>query len=164
LTDPTTASALAKLAIMTELVICAALWIRPTRAVAVWCGVWFHIAMAWVSEDVATAVVGITMYGVFATPDHGARKLRFDRTRFRGRFVGTVVPFFDWLGRFEVSSWEPDDQRGHSMVVERRDGERVTGVRALAMVARAIPVLFPLWAPLALVASFTRHGDLTASS
>ena len=72
--------------------------------------------------------------------------------------------FDPWLGRFEVKPWEPDDQPGHSVVVERRDGERVTGVRAFAMVARCLPVLFPFWAPLALLASFTRQGDLTAAS
>jgi len=30
------------------------------------------------------------------------------------------------------------------------------------MVARCVPLLFPLWAPLALAASFTRGGDASA--
>ena len=47
-------------------------------------------------------------------------------------------------------------------MVVRRDGSRATGVRALAMVARCVPLLFPLWAPLALAASFTKGGDASA--
>ena len=65
------------------------------------------------------------------------------------------------LARFEVEPWEPDDQRGHSIVIVRRDGEPATGVRAFAMMTRCLPLLFPLWAPVALVVSFTRRGDLT---
>jgi hypothetical protein len=42
----------------------------------------------------------------------------------------------------------------------RRDGSLANGVRALAMIARTAPLLFPLWAHLALIASFTRKGDL----
>jgi hypothetical protein len=71
------------------------------------------------------------------------------------------VPALDWFARFEVEPWEPDDQRGHSIVVVRRDGDPATGIRAFAMITRCIPLLFPLWGPIALLASFTRRGDLT---
>jgi hypothetical protein len=168
---PDGASALAKLAIMTELVICVALWLRPTRAVALWWGVWFHLALQLtanaldLAEQVGTStLLTLALYGVFATPDYQARKLRFDPSRSWGKTAGALVPLLDWFARFEVKPWEPDAQPGHSVVVVRRDGERVTGIRALAMVARSLPLLFPLWAPLALVASFTRQGDLTSAS
>lgn len=164
LAQPDSASALAKLAIMTELVICAALWIRPTRVIAMWWGVWFHIAIQLTTKVETFTLLTLAMYGVYATPDYHARKLRFDPSRFWGKTAGTFVPVFDWLGRFDVKPWEPDDQPGHSLVVVRRDGERVTGVRAFAMIARCVPILFPFWAPLALVASFTRQGDLTTAS
>lgn len=157
-------SELAKLAIMTELVLCAALWIRPTRVVAMWWGVWFHIVIQLTTEVETLTLLTLAMYGVFATPDYHARKLRFDPSRAWGKAAGTLVPLFDWFGRFEIKPWEPDDQPGHSVVVQRRDGGSVTGVRAFAMIARCIPVLFPLWAPLALAASFTRQGDLTSAS
>jgi hypothetical protein len=162
-----TASALAKLVIMSELVICVALWLRPTRVVALWWGFWFHAALALslrTEKHVTFALLSVAMYGVFATPDFHARKLRYDPTRFWGKTAGALVPLLDWLGRFEVKAWEPDDQPGHSLVVVRRDGERVTGVRAFAMIARCLPVLFPLWALIALVASFTRQGDLSSAS
>lgn len=164
LAQPGAASALAKLAIMSELVICAALWIRPTRVVAMWWGVWFHIVIQLTTKVETFTLLTLAMYGVFATPDFHARKLRFDPSRFWGRTAGNLVPLLDWLGRFEVKPWEPDDQPGHSVVVERRDGERVTGVRAFAMIARCVPLLFPFWAPIALVASFTRQGDLSSAS
>ena len=157
-------SALAKLAIMSELVICAALWPRATRTVALWWGVWFHVVMLYAARDYEFSLLTLVMYGVFATPDYEARKLRYDPTRFWGKTAGLLVPLFDFLGRFEVKPWEPDNTPGHSLVIVRRDGERVTGVRALSMVARALPVLFPFWAPIALVASFTRQGDLSSDS
>lgn len=164
LSRPDAASALAKLAIMTELVICAALWIRPTRAVALWWGIWFHVAIQVTTNVETFTLLTLAMYGVFATPDYHARTLRYDPSRPWGKLARAFVPLFDWLGRFEVKPWEPDDQSGHSVVVMRRDGERVTGIRAFAMITRCVPVLFPIWAPLALVASFTRQGDLTSAS
>lgn len=164
LARPDAASALAKLAIMTELVICVALWIRPTRVVAMWWGVWFHIAIQLTTKVETFTLLTLAMYGVFATPDYHARRLRFDPSRFWGKTAGVMLPLLDWFGRFEVHPWEPDGQKGHSVVVEHRDGGRATGIRAFAMIARCVPVLFPLWAPVALVASFTRQGDLTTAS
>ncbi len=158
------ASAVAKLAIMTELVICVALWLRPTRVVALWWGVWFHIVIQVTARVEIFSLLSLAMYGVFATPDYNARTLRFDPSRFWGKTAGALVPLFDWLGRFEVKPWEPDDKRGHSLVVIRRDGGRVTGVRAFAIMARCLPILFPFWAPIALVASFGSKGDLTTAT
>src|SRR5262249_47462244 len=150
-----------KLAIMTELFLCIALWIKPARVFALWWGLWFHIAIQ-VSSNVETfSLLALTTYGTFVTLDFRSRTLRFDPSRVWGRLIGSFVPALDWFARFEVEPWEPDDQRGHSVVVLRRDGEPATGVRALAMIARCVPLLFPLWAPLALLASFTRRGDLT---
>jgi hypothetical protein len=154
-------SALAKLAISTELVLCLGLWLRPTRVIAMWWGVWFHVAIQITSKVETFTFLTLAMYAAFATPDYRARSLRFDPSRFWGKVAGTLVPLLDWLGRFEVKPWEPDDQPGHSLVVVRRDGRRATGVRAFAMLTRCLPLLFPLWAPVALVASFTRSGDLT---
>ena len=46
-------SELAKLAIMTELFLAIALWIRPLRVVALWVGLWFHIVIQ-VTSNVET--------------------------------------------------------------------------------------------------------------
>lgn len=154
------ASAVAKLAIMTELVLCVALWLRPTRVIALWWGLWFHLLIQVTSKVETFSILALALYGVFVTPDYRARTIRFDPSRFWGK-VASIVPLLDWFGRFQVQPWEPDDQPGHSVVVVRRDGERATGVRAFAMMTRCLPLLFPLWAPVALLASFTKRGDLT---
>jgi hypothetical protein len=161
LAQPDISSAAAKLAIMTELVVCVALWLRPTRVVALWWGLWFHILIQITSNVETFSVLAVAMYAVFATPDYRARTVRFDPSRPWGKIAGIIVPALDWLARFDVKPWEPDDQRGHSIVVVRRDGGRATGVRAFAMLTRCLPLLFPLWAPVALLASFTNRGDLT---
>jgi Vitamin K-dependent gamma-carboxylase len=161
LSRPDASSALAKLAITTELLLCVALWFRPTRVIALWWGLWFHVTIQLTSKVETFSILALALYGVFVTPDYRARKLRFDPSRFWGKLAGLVVPPLDWFGRFEVEPWEPDDQRGHSVVLVRRDGERATGIRAFAMLTRCIPLLFPLWAPITLLASFTRRGDLT---
>jgi len=161
LARPDVASATAKLAISTELFLCMALWLRPTRVVALWWGLWFHVVIQATSKVETFSVLALSLYGVFVTPDYRARKLRFDPSRFWGKLVGWIVPPLDWFARFEVMPWEPDGQRGHSVVVIRRDGQRATGLCAFAMLTRCLPLLFPLWAPAILLSSFTRRGDLT---
>jgi hypothetical protein len=161
LSRPDVSSAMAKLAIMTELFLCVALWFRPARVIALWLGVWFHTTIQATSNVESFGFLTLALYGLFVTPDYRARTLRFDPSRLTGKLAGTFVPALDWFARFEVEPWEPDDQRGHSVVVVRRDGDPATGIRALAMIARCVPLLFPFWAPIALLASFTRRGDLT---
>ena len=161
LARPDVSSALAKLAITTELLLCIALWSRKTRVVALWWGFWFHVAIQATSNVETFSILALSLYGVFVTPDYRARKVQFDPSRFWGKLAGTLIPLVDWFARFKVEPWEPDGQQGHSIVIVRRDGERATGVRAFAMITRCVPLLFPLWAPVALLASFTRRGDLT---
>jgi hypothetical protein len=154
------ASALAKLAITTELVLCVALWLRKARIIALWWGLWFHVIIQITSQVETFSILALALYGVFVTPDYRARTIRFDPSRVWGQ-LARVVPALDWFGRFKVEPWEPDSQRGHSVVVVRRDGGRATGIRAFAMMTRCLPLLFPLWAPVAFLASFTKGGDLT---
>jgi hypothetical protein len=157
---PGATSALSKLAIATELFLAVGLFPRPTRIFALWWGTMFHLTIEATSKVEIFTWLTLTMYLLFATPDVRARKLFYDPTRPRGRIYARLVRLFDWLARFEVKPWTPDDlKKGHVLVVVRRDGSRATGVRALAMFARTLPVLFPLWAPLALFASFTKQGD-----
>jgi hypothetical protein len=126
---------------------------------------WFHLAIEISSQVEGFTWLTLSMYALFATPDLRARKLYYDPYRWRSRVVARVVMWLDWLGRFEVKPWAPDNlRRGHSMVVIRRDGTLATGLGAVAMLTRCIPVLFPLWAPAALTASFTRGGDASARS
>lgn len=162
---PMSTSALAKLAIATELFLAVGLWLRRTRVFALWWGVMFHLTIEITAKVEIFTWLMLTMYGTFVTPDVRARKLMYDPTRWKGRAFGKAVKQLDWFSRFEVKAWEPDDlKKSRSFVVIRRDGTRATGVRAFAMVTRTIPVLFPLWAPLAFVASFTKGGETSAGS
>jgi hypothetical protein len=162
--DPDVASALAKLAIATELFLVVGLWGR-TRVFALWWGVWFHLTIEATSKVEGFTWLTLAVYLLFATPDVRARKLFYDSSRWRGRLIGRLASFSDWLMRFEVKAWAPDAvKNGHTVVVVRRDGTLATGVSAFAMIARATPIFFLLWAPLALAASFTRTGEVSASA
>jgi Vitamin K-dependent gamma-carboxylase len=162
--EPDVASALAKLAIATELFLVVGLWGR-TRVFALWWGVWFHLTIEATSKVEGFTWLTLAVYLLFATPDVRARKLFYDSSRWRGRLIGRLASFSDWLMRFEVKAWAPDAvKNGHTVVVVRRNGTLATGVSAFAMIARATPIFFLLWAPLALAASFTRTGEVSASA
>jgi hypothetical protein len=161
---PEATSGLAKLAIATELLLAVGLWSRPTRVMALWWGVWFHLVIEATSRVEGFSWLTLAMYGFFVTPDVRARRFFYDRSRPSGRLYARTIVMLDWLSRFEVKAWEPDDvKRGHSVVVVRRDGSLATGLGALAMVSRCMPLLFPLWAPLAFAASFTERGDASST-
>jgi len=165
LVRPEVSGALSKLAIATELFIAVGVWLGPTRIYALWLGVMFHLSIEVTSYVDVFTWLTLTIYALFATHDYRARQLYFDPTRARGRLYARLVRWLDWLARFEVKPWAPDDiRKGHVIVIVRRDGTRATGVRALAMVARCVPLLFPLWAPLSLVASFTKGGEVAVSA
>jgi len=159
-TQGTVTSALAKIAIGTELFLAFALFNPRTRIFALWWGVMFHLTIEVTSKVELFTWLTLTTYAFFVTPDRHARKLFFDPSRPRGVLLARAVSLGDWFSRFEIRGWEPDRLRnGHTLVVVRRDGSRATGIRALATIARCVPLLFPLWAPLALVASLTRGGE-----
>ncbi len=164
-TQPDSASALAKIAIATELGLAIGLWSRRARILALWGGVWFHLAIEVSSRVESFTWLTLAVYTLFSTPDVRARKLYYDPFRRRSRMLARAVAWLDWLARFDVRPWLADGlHKGHSIVVIRRDGTLATGLGAVAMVTRCIPVFFPLWAPLALAASFTRGGDTSARS
>lgn len=165
LSQPDVTSALAKIAIATELFLAVGLWSRRTRAFALWWGLWFHLTIEVTSRVEWFTWLTLAAYALFVTPDVRARRFFFDPSRAKGRVSARLVSWLDWFARFDVQPWAADDvKKGHAVVVVRRDGTHATGVRALAMVARCTPLLFPLWAPLALVASFTKGGEASAGA
>jgi len=163
--SPEFTSALAKLAIATELFLAVGLWRSRTRVFALWWGVLFHLVIEATSRVEGFTWLTLAVYALFVTPDVRARKLFYDSSRVRGRAIARLVSLLDWLARFEVRPWAPDAVRkGHAVVVVRRDGTHATGVGAFSMIARATPLLFPLWGPLAFVASFTRAGETSTAT
>ena len=122
----------------------------------------FHLAIELTSSVEIFTWLTLSIYVLFATPDYRARTLFYDGSRPRAKMTARIVGALDWLSRFEMKAWEPDRLKGgHAIVVVRRDGTRATGIRAVAMIARCVPLLFPLWLPLAIIASFTKRGDMT---
>ncbi len=160
LATPTAASVLAKLAVVTQLTLAPGLLVRRARVVALWWGTWFHLVIVATGQFEIFTWLTLAMYGTFAVPDRRARSLRYDPTSAGGRLVARIVRLTDWLYRFQVRPWEPDGlAKTHTFVVVRRDGTRATSLSAIAMISRSIPLFFPLWAPLAFLASFRKDGD-----
>lgn len=159
LQQPGTAGILAKLTITTELFLAVGLWLPRTRVAALFIGVWFHLLIEVTSEVGYFSWLTILVFALFATHDVRARTFFFDPSHTRAALSARAVRALDWLGRFQVKAWEPDDlTRAHHVVVVQRDGTHVTGLRAVAAVARCTPLLFPVWGPLALAASFTHSA------
>ncbi len=156
-------SALAKLAITTELVVAVGLWSKRYRVVALWWGVWFHLITQITTQVESFGWLMLTAYGFFVTPDYEARKFCFDSSRTKSVIWAKIIAFLDWFGRFELRPWAGDDlENAHTIVIVRRDGSRATGLRAAEMITRCIPVFFPFWAIFAIVASFSKGSDGTS--
>ncbi|MGH7327244.1 MAG: HTTM domain-containing protein, partial [Polyangiaceae bacterium] len=153
--QPFMASLVAKGAIGSELFIACALWSKKLRRIALWWGMLFHLTIESTSSVELFTWVTLVAYAFFVTMDARARKFEADGSTKLGRFLVRGMRGLDWLSRFDSRTWRPDDVGSkHVVVVTRRDGKRVTGIHAWVAVAEATPILFPMWAPLALIASF----------
>jgi hypothetical protein len=148
LQTPIAASLLAKAAIFTELSLAVALWWPRTRRIALWVGLLFHLSISLMTPVQLFTAEMLCVYVLFATPDRGARRLRFDPARHPAQ---GIVEAFDWLGRFTL---EP--KAGATFAVVDRDGAELRGARAVACVFGALPALFLAWPLVQLVAAFTR--------
>lgn len=154
LASPIMCGLIAKGAIFSELFIAFGLQFKRTRRAALWWGMIFHLMIETTSAVELFTYVTLVAYAFFVTPDVGARKFEFDGSHFASKFAGRAIRWLDWFSRFDVSAWpEQDVAAKHSIVVTTREGKRVTGIDAWAGVAEAIPILFLLWAPSAIVAS-----------
>jgi hypothetical protein len=140
------ASALAKGAIATELFLAFALLSRRLRIAAIFVGLCFHAAIELSARVELFSFTTFAAFLLFATPDARARSLRYDPTRRGARVLARAVRLLDWLARFEVAPWEPDAVSSRSFVVADRDGKPRTGARAVLVLMRGLPLLFPIWA------------------
>lgn len=152
LASPLVSSVLARAAISTELFLVFALFLRRLRIPALWIGCMFHLLIEVTARVESFTWLTLAMYGLFVTHDVEARTLHFDGEDRRARVLARLLRLTDWLRRYRVVAWSADEVRGkHSVVITRRDGSRATGFAAWVMAARTLPLLFPLWAPLALI-------------
>jgi hypothetical protein len=151
LAAPLPSSALAKLAIGTELFLAFALFRPRTRAFALWWGLAFHATIDITSTVDIFSWLSVTILMLFAVPDFQARTLAIDRARRSHRLVARVTSVLDWLARFGG-----EEVRGQPLTVIDRDGTRARGVHALVLLCRGLPILFPLWGPLWLLTAPAR--------
>ena len=165
LATPFMSAMLSRGAITTEVFLAFALFRPRLRVPAIWIGCMFHLTIEATSKVEAFTWLTLAMYGVFVTHDVGARSFHYDGERAIGRWLARLVVWTDWFRRYQVQPWAPDEVGSkHVVVIKRRDGTRATGFSALVMAARTLPILFPLWGPLALVESLRRTIDVNPRS
>jgi len=157
LTSPLTASIASKAAISLELFLAVGLWLTRTRAMALWAGAVFHLAIqASARVELFSWLMG-ACYVAFVTPEIRERTLVIDPETGLGRAVERLVQWFDWLARFEVVR-QPNSAQGPICVIDR-GGRQARGWGVPAALARGLPVLYLAW-PL-LYVSFAVRRRLT---
>jgi hypothetical protein len=118
----------------------------------------FHVTIEITSKVELFGWLSITAYALFAVPQLRERSLLYDPASASAAALARFVRWFDWLARFEVRPRAAGD--GSSIAVIDRDGSTASGPAGVALLARAIPVLFPLSVPLYVLAKlFGRRGQ-----
>lgn len=148
---PAVASTLACAAMAVEVGLALALWTRRGRAPALWIAVWFHLTIHFASSVATFSWIMLLALSLFARPALGERTLRIDPARPGHRAAHRLVAALDWLARFSV-----EERPGERLCVVDRDGRERRSLGALAAAARALPLAFPAWGPLALAARIAR--------
>jgi hypothetical protein len=138
------AGALAKLGIVSELFIALGPWRERTRRAALWLGLWFHVSIELSARVELFGWLMVASYVAFATPELERRRVEVGHTG-----LARLLRALDWLRRFEIAV-------GARFTVTAPDGHRAFGLSAWARLAEALPVLFPVWLPLALAVRLRR--------
>jgi Vitamin K-dependent gamma-carboxylase len=142
------ASLAAKAAISTELFIALGMWFPRTRRLALWVGVWFHFSIEVSARVELFSWLMLASYLAFVVPEIRERRFELDPQRALGRALARALAVLDWCARFQIV----ERSGGESFTVRSRDGRTAHGLAGLGLLAEAVPVLFPLWLPLALLA------------
>jgi hypothetical protein len=150
------ASLAAKVAISSELFIALGSWLPRTRRVALWVGLLFHLGIEISARVELFSWLMSASYLAFVRPEVRERTVEIDPGRTWGKTLARLLPWLDWLARFELTALAEQQTRGPSVSVTGRDGRRVQGMAALVELAAAIPLLFPLWLPLSLIVKSRR--------
>ncbi|HYP97182.1 MAG TPA: HTTM domain-containing protein [Polyangiaceae bacterium] len=156
------ASIAAKAAICSELFIALGIWVPRVRRLALWLGVVFHISIELTANVELFSWVMLAAYFAFVVPEVRERRFEFARGNARAERLARFVALLDWCARFERHPQSSTDAA--AFYVTNREGRRASGALGMAQLAEAIPLLFPLWLPLALYAKLTSKRVLTASS
>jgi Vitamin K-dependent gamma-carboxylase len=150
------ASLAAKLAISTELFIALGMWFPRTRRLALWVGVLFHFSIEVSARVELFSWLMVASYLSFVVPELRERRVELNTKRALGRALARVLPWLDWCARFQISQQARDERA--SLFVTNREGRTEHGLRGAALLAEAVPVLFPFWVPLALLGRLARRS------
>jgi hypothetical protein len=132
LTDRDFHTGAAKVIVLTELFIAAGLWLRPTRYVAVWVAVVFHVMIEVSASVQVFSLLAIAVLVVWAVPSTRDRVIRIDPQR----RLGTVIRRLDWLARFRIES----GAAGRPPEVVDRDRTTLRGTPAVAFAFSRLPL------------------------
>ena len=136
LTDRDFHTGAAKVIVLTELFIAAGLWWRPTRYVAVWVAVMFHVGIEVSASVQVFSLLAIAALTIWATPSTRDRVIRIDPTDGRQQRLGALIGRLDWLARFRVEPGPP----ASALEAGDRQGPRLRGGPALALVFSRLPL------------------------
>lgn len=150
LTSAWFASIAAKAAIASESFIALGIWLPRTRRVALWLGVIFHVSIELTASVELFSWLMVASYLAFVVPEVRERRFEFVRGNARAEWLARLVALGDWCARFERIPVTSAPSESAAFFVSNRAGQRASGILGVARLAEAIPLLFPLWLPLAL--------------
>ncbi len=149
------ASGAAKLAIASELFLAVGMWLPRVRRFALYLGVVFHFTIEISARVELFSWLMVASYLAFVVPEVRERRFVFDAGSRLARALARVLALLDWCARFEIV---PNDRAARTFAVTNRGGRTEYGLRGAALVAEAVPALFPFWLPLYVV-SRTRKRE-----
>jgi hypothetical protein len=148
---PWLADVSSKAAIASEFFLAFGLWALSTRAATLWLGMWFHFFIEAAAHVELFSFVMWAAYLLFCVPTLRERTLYYDPDS-GARRVAAWVKRLDWLLRFRVTPFAAGMSARFGLCAVDRDGRRMQGLAALALLARGVPLFFPFW-PLVLLAA-----------
>ena len=150
-------SVLSKIAISLELFLAVGLWHARTRVLALWWGVWFHFGIEVGANVELFSYVMWASYIAFATPELRERHWLVADDAPRAQRVARLLRGLDWLSRWTIALVPRAQLGGRTYEAIDRDGSRAVGQEAITLLARTMPLLFPLWLPFAAVTALRRQ-------
>lgn len=165
LSSPLVFNVLSKAGIATEMFVALGLWHARSRPYALWVGVMFHLGIEITAHVELFSYLMWSSYVLFVRPECRERVLCYRADLAAARGVARAVRALDWLARFRVEAETEEgadrqrakDAIGMGFWVVDRDATEATGLRGISRIARALPLLFPLWLPLHVTALLTRR-------
>jgi hypothetical protein len=158
--SPPFGSLISKSAIATELFLAFGLWHPATRVFALWLGVMFHLGIQVSAHVDLFSWLMLSAYVLIATPELRQRTFSYDPRLRAGRLLGAIVPRLDWLMRFQVEA----RPMAEAFEIRDRDGSSLRGRAALTGLFRTLPMLFPLWLPVALLHAAASRKPLNVAA